>query len=55
MKKNNQAGTGGVPGDIAGDTPSTSSPYRTQMLVSPTGEIIGMEVALQVQSLQTCV
>ncbi|CAM6088580.1 unnamed protein product [Calypogeia fissa] len=46
-----QAGGGGVPGDVARDV-HTTSPYKTQMFVLPTGQVVELDVALQAANSQ---
>ncbi|CAM6081796.1 unnamed protein product [Calypogeia fissa] len=47
-----QAGSGGVPRGIARDVHTTSSPYKTQMFVLPTGQVVDLDVALQAANSQ---
>ncbi|CAM6103240.1 unnamed protein product [Calypogeia fissa] len=46
-----QAGSGGVPRGIARDV-HTTSPYKTQMFVLPTGQVVDLDVALQAANSQ---
>ncbi|BBN10806.1 hypothetical protein Mp_5g06580 [Marchantia polymorpha subsp. ruderalis] len=42
-----QGGMTGASGDMVTDTPSTSSPYKNQMVLLPNGEIVGLEAVMQ--------
>ncbi|KAG6545775.1 hypothetical protein Mapa_012736 [Marchantia paleacea] len=42
-----QGGMTGASGDMVRDTPSTSSPYKNQMVLLPNGEIVGLEAVMQ--------